>query len=184
MDVTTVTSPGGTATMQSATISRKVYIGLAATALGAILLYGTFQGREASLYAEVDLDPVTRSGAQIGEWAWPRSDSGVILADDLSYAFFDSVPAPASRLIIGVGATGSTGATIATKVAELTPVADTWQTLRGSGSVKLPNRIIVGPGKYLTFSWYNGSGATVSGDASGIARIKVEPCGTKTFTCD
>lgn len=171
--------PGGWFGIKNLLLSRKVIISTAALAAGSFLLYGSFQGRQAPLYAEVVLDACSASGCQTAQWPWPLSVTGVILADQSSYVFIDEAPSPASKMNIGVGASGSTGST----VASLTVVADQIYTLAGSGAAKLPGRILVGPGQYVTFGWHAGSGQTV-GAAAGIARIKVEPCGNDSFTCD
>jgi hypothetical protein len=183
MSITTSAAPGGWQDSYGLRVAKKLAIGTS-TVLAALVIYGSFQGRQASHYAELDIAPKSKSGAQIARWAWPLSQTGFILADQSSYLFLDSVSDASSRIIIGVGGATSTGQTITTKVAEITPKADQYFTLSGCGAVKLPNRISVSPGQYVTLSWYNGSGSKTINTALGFARIKVEPCGTDTFVCD
>lgn len=170
--------PGGWFGVLNIKAHRKFYLSTAALAAGSFLVWGAIQGREAVHYAELTIDQCTSTGCQTAQWQWEGTGTGFIMADDLSYVIWEAIAAPASRLILGVGDSGSTGSTINTKIAELTPAVGNVQTLKGSGSVALPNKVKIGPDKYITASWYNGSGAS----ANGLARIKVEPC--TPMTCD
>jgi hypothetical protein len=178
-DIADVPSPGGWLQTYGVRVARSLVIGVVGIA-ASLQIYGSFQGRQASQFAEVALNPVTKSGAQITAWAWPLTSTGFIVADDDSYAYIDNIPSPASDLIISVGTKTSTGTSVASIPFKF---ANTVVTLRGSGAVKLPARIRVAPGQYVTFGWYAGSGQTTGGVSAGYARIKVEPCGTNTTNC-
>ncbi len=174
-----VASPGGWLQTYGVRVARSIVVGTVGV-LAAFQIYGSFNGRQASQFAEIALSPVTKSGAQIGSWCNPLSQSGFVIADNESYVFTNTVPSPASKLIIGVGAKTSTGRTIAEIKVN---AANTVYTLLGSGAMKLPGRIAVNPGQCITFGWYAGSGQTTGGVSAGFARIKFDPCGTTSFNC-
>lgn len=188
--MTDTRSPGGWLRLESSSIARKLYLGTAASAVGAFLLYGAFQGKGADHFVEVDLSPVAAADTVITSVANPlqESMSGVVLADLDSYICFEETPSPASTLDVGVSDADGEGDNDALYDG-LSPKADECYTLFGSGAIDLPHRVVVNPNdytgsaSYITFRWKTGSGQTVSGNAAGFARIKVSPC-TDTVGCD
>lgn len=195
-----VASPGGFAKMRNFVVARKGYIGgIASTAaVGALAIYGLFQGAQAEHFIEAQLVSATANTVTYSALnPLPEGMSGAIMATPESVLFIDEVPSPQTRVSVctATGAaqpcrktTGSSnimsGVYLNTAGRALNLSMTGGQlTSGGVPAILAPRDYANTARKYLNVTFTAGSGQTVSGRAPAFIRIKVTPCNLNGVGC-
>lgn len=182
--VTSVRSPGGWARLRNAIVTHWMKIGVAGTALGAILLFGTYNSGQAEHYCEGPLTTQTGAGIVALSCRNPFSGTGLILASDEQGLYFAEAPYIDGSLDGGTAATGiASGSNIFDNVQLNNPrrfvsTAYSGSTIRTSGLVR------VASGSYVNFAFSTTSGATTTGNDVGFIRLKWFNCSDVSSTVD
>ena len=196
-------SPGGWLTLLNSRVTRWLVIGAIAVTGGggAVAIYGEFQGAQAEHYCEFAVPSATTNTVAASCLnPLPNGITGAILPTADNIIYVNEVPAPVTRLNIGTAASATTaikGTAALANVASgfVISTAKEIHTLANTGALTAHSAngitpILLAPrddanGKrYLNFTWTRGgTGATVSGEAPLIVRIKIVPCNLDGVGC-
>lgn len=182
--------------MRNFVTTKKGYIGSITAATGMLIVYGLFNGAQASHFCEAQLVSATQGTVTYSCLnPLPEGQSGAIAYGYNSKIFIDEVASPETKVSVCT-ATGSSQPCVKNQAATVTVMsgvilntANSIFTLVSTGSVSATEQIVLAPRdytgarRYLNFTFDTGSGQTASGNAPAFARFEIVPCNLSGVGC-